>query len=132
MGNDGQARSALNTLRANRYQTGADYTVNASGEELVQAIRDERFRELALEGHRWFDLRRYSVCEVYPWSKQIIHDYTYYEDVGSTNMTERHRFVLEPNDAGYTLPIPHEVLEYNVGMPDNEHPYRSYTLIPIE
>lgn len=132
MGNDAEARSALNTLRANRYQTGADYTVNASGEELVQAIRDERFRELALEGHRWFDLRRYSVCEVYPWSKQIIHDYTYYEDVGSTNMTERHRFVLEPNDAGYTLSIPHEVLEYNVGMPDNEHPYRSYTLIPIE
>lgn len=31
--------------------------------DLRQAIRDERVRELALEGHRWFDLRRWDILE---------------------------------------------------------------------
>ena len=70
------------------------------------------------------------MCEVYPDSKKIIHDYTYYG--GSTEMKERHRFVLEEFDAAYTLPIPQEVIEFNTGMPNNERPVRNYTVVPIE
>ena len=48
--------------------------VNAlSGEELVRFIREERRRELCLEGHRWFDLRRYKVAEKYPQETTVNH-----------------------------------------------------------
>lgn len=130
-GHEVEARGALNALRKYRYQTGADYQVEAAGEALVRAIREERYLELALEGHRWFDLRRYSVCEKYPHSKPIVHEYTYYASRASYTMTKRYRYVLEENDAGYTLPIPHEVIDYNVGMPNNERPERKYSVIPL-
>lgn len=127
LGNESDARDALNDLYVKRYEQGNGY--DCSGEDLVKAIRKERRLELALEGHRWFDLRRYSVCEKYPESKRIVHEYTYYEDY---NMVERHRFVLEEFDAAYTLPIPQEVIEFNVGMPNNERPVRNHTVVPIE
>lgn len=127
LGNEREAREALNDLYVKRYEGGTGY--DCSGEDLIKAIRKERRLELALEGHRWFDLRRYSVCEKYPESKQIVHEYTYYED---WEMVERHRFVLEEYDAAYTLPIPQEVIEFNVGMPNNERPVRNHTVVPID
>lgn len=130
-GNEREAREAVNTLRLNRYKTGTAYEITATGNELITVIREERYKELALEGHRWFDLRRYSVCEKEPYSKKITHDYTYYNNDYYPVMTERHRFVLEEYDPAYTLPIPHEVLEYNSGMINNERPMRSYTVEPI-
>lgn len=53
-GNEGEARNSLNTVRS---RVGlADVT--ASGTDLLQAIYHERRVELALEGHRFFDLVR--------------------------------------------------------------------------
>ena len=49
--------------------------ITESGESLVTLIRAERQRELCLEGHRRFDLRRYTVCEKCPSSKTITHYY---------------------------------------------------------
>jgi starch-binding outer membrane protein, SusD/RagB family len=50
------AIDALEILRAHR---GLDsYTVAPSGNALLDEIYDERRRELAFEGHRWFDLKR--------------------------------------------------------------------------
>jgi starch-binding outer membrane protein, SusD/RagB family len=50
------ALADLNTLRAARI---AEYTdVSLSGTPLKNAIATERRKELFLEGHRWFDLRR--------------------------------------------------------------------------
>ncbi len=126
-GHEDVALAALNTLRQYRYAAGCAYEVNASGEALVKAIREERRKELALEGHRWFDLRRYGVCEVCPESKQIVHNYTYYSGAGETDMLYTHRFVLEENDPAYTLPIPQEVIDFNTGMKNNDLPWRSYT-----
>lgn len=128
---ESEARAAVNTLRQNRYAEDADYEIKSSGDELIREIRNERFRELALEGHRWFDLRRYGVCSVCPESKRITHRYTYYKERGSEEMTECHIFVLEPNDPGYTLPIPYSVLEFNTGMENNERVERQYTVEPV-
>ena len=68
------------------------------------------------------------VCEKYPDSKQLTHKYTYYDSGASTQMLETHVFTLEANDAGYTLPIPQEVLDFNTGMINNERPWREHTV----
>ncbi len=53
---DGPALADLNTLRAARVDEYSD--VSLSGSPLKAAIAEERRKELFLEGHRWFDLRR--------------------------------------------------------------------------
>lgn len=127
LGQEDEARKWLNALRAKRYVSGSSYEVIGSGEELVKDIREERRKEFALEGFRWFDLRRYGVCEFYPESKELTHKYTYYAD--KTTMEEAHLFVLKANDPAYTLPIPQEVLDFNTGMPNNERPVREFSVI---
>ncbi len=54
--NDTEALADLNALRTKRITGYTD--VNLSGAALAAAIQDERRKELAIEGHRWFDLRR--------------------------------------------------------------------------
>lgn len=52
-------KDALKPLNALRVSRGLD-PINASGDELFQAIKDERLRELAFEGFRLWDLRRWN------------------------------------------------------------------------
>ncbi len=131
MGHEDESRSALNTLRKARYDKNAtDVMVTATGSDLVTAVRKERRMELALEGHRWFDLRRYRVCSVQPEKISITHNYSLYKERGQYEIIETRQFVLEEEDPGWTLPIPHEVLEFNTGMPNNETKWRDYTVVP--
>ena len=51
----GPALTELNRLRVNR---GLDELSGLTGQDLINEILDERRRELAFEGHRWFDLKR--------------------------------------------------------------------------
>lgn len=95
--------------------------VTESGNDLIDLIRDERAREFLLEGHRWFDLRRYTVCRPYPWSKTIEHGHNYY-DLGDPLYVDYYR--LEENDAAYTLPIPRKVYEFQVSLGQNDRPER--------
>ncbi|MGL5014623.1 MAG: RagB/SusD family nutrient uptake outer membrane protein [Bacteroidales bacterium] len=48
----------LTTLLSKRID-GSGYEVIASGDELRRIIREERVRELCMEGHRLYDLKRY-------------------------------------------------------------------------
>lgn len=45
-------------LNQSAYQTTLELVNSMTQEELIQEILDERARELAFEGHRWYDLRR--------------------------------------------------------------------------
>lgn len=56
LGNESGAIDALETLRSHRGL--AAYSSAPSGQALLTEILDERRRELAFEGHRWFDLKR--------------------------------------------------------------------------
>lgn len=66
---------------------------------VLDEILEERARELAFEGHRWFDLRRN----------------------GQPRMERTYRgetYVLEQGDARYTLRIPAEAITANPGLAD--------------
>lgn len=62
--------------------------------DLLGYIYEERFRELAMQGFRWYDLRRTS-------QPSIIHSYQGTE------------YVLEQNDFRYTVPFPQSAIEVN-------------------
>lgn len=120
-GNESAARQKLVTFLHTRMT--ADVNLDAlSGNDLIDFIRDERAREFLLEGHRWFDLRRYTVCQPYPWSKTISHDYAFY---GDYDLAYIERYVLEKFDAAYTLPIPRSVRNFQASIGNNPRPERT-------
>lgn len=118
--NETLANTYLNQLRENRIR---DYQARTySGEELVRQIRLERRKELCFEGHRWFDLRRYSVSDPYPYSKKIYRSYASYDYL---TLIKTGTYVLEENDPAYVFDIPKTVREFDkVSMPRNERPDR--------
>ena len=61
MGNEAGALTALNTLRQARGLNAVNTLSAAVGSAPPQEIQDERFRELAFEGFRLFDLRRWGL-----------------------------------------------------------------------
>ena len=68
-GEDGIAGEYMNKVRRRAYgfppdtpEPTVDYT-GLSGTELRDSIREERFRELFAEGHRWFDIVRWGIVE---------------------------------------------------------------------
>ena len=72
LGDLGQARSALNSVRARVGLKSFPYTSIIQGKtvtyadtqaDLRAAIRHERRVELAMEGHRWFDLVRWGIAK---------------------------------------------------------------------
>lgn len=122
-GQDALANQYLNALRRTRIRNYVDQAY--TGEELVMQIRNERRKELCFEGHRWFDLRRYMVAESYPYTKKIYRRYCVYETTSPYMRNAIYDYVLEENDAAYTLDIPKAVKEFDTTpMPGNERPER--------
>lgn len=70
-------------------------------DDLISEILEERARELALEGHRWFDLRRTTRPKI---EKVLIEG------------SEKKTFVLEKDDPRYTIPIPRIAIEANPNL----------------
>lgn len=126
-GDEGTARNMLTQLQEKRFTTAP--TITASGNELIDLIREERQRELCLEGHRWFDLRRYTVCEKYPWSKSYSHTFTLWEysyDIWGYVALWSRTYTLQENDKAYTLAFPKEVTDFQNSLSTNERPDREY------
>lgn len=68
-------------------------------EEMIKEIADERQRELALEGFRWYDLRRTTRARI-------------------EKSTFTNTYVLEENDARYTLRFPKSAVANNPNLID--------------
>lgn len=116
-----EACAVLNQLRAARISGATD--ISLKGLELVKTIREERERELCLEGHRWFDLRRYQVDVKYPYTTTIEHTFSIYGSVyKAPKRIDYYR--LEKNDAAYTLNIPKTVRDFQISIGSNERPAR--------
>lgn len=98
----GDARNYLLAVMKARYNDSyyaeREAVVNAmSRDELREEIYAERFRELAFEGHRWFDLRRTT-------RPQLTKTYS-----GET-------YILEQNDSRYTVRIPSDAVAANPNL----------------
>ncbi len=97
-----QAKNYLNQLKAKRlivdyYNAEVLRVAALNKEELIAEIANERYREFAFEGHRWFDLRRTT-------QEQIIHEY---KTESST---------LQVGDPRYTLRYPDEAINNNPNL----------------
>ena len=96
-----------------------------TGDDYIQFVRDERRRELCFEGHRWFDLRRYNVCEKKPFTGTIRNTYTEFGDWQTASTT--YTYELKAGDPAWTLQIPYEVIQFEELTPNprNERTYIS-------
>ena len=99
-GEQDKAMDDLKTLSEHRMKSGAQ-PLEVDAEGIVATVRKERRRELAFEGFRWFDLRRYG-CPV------IEHVYTSKNTEGAGD-----KFKLQDKDL-YTLPIPKSERDKNM------------------
>ncbi|RPE13860.1 RagB/SusD family nutrient uptake outer membrane protein [Chitinophaga lutea] len=94
----------LNALRAKRISNYVP-TVFASNAALADAVMEERYKELAFEGHRYFDLRR---------KKAIISRIPQDAAQAPSALT------LTPDMRAYYMPIPLRELQANENM--TQHP----------
>ena len=95
----------LNELRSNRFTNYTDYELSTA-EELEEMCRLERRKELFMEGHRWFDLRRYGMPSI---------EHTWVDENGN-----RTTYTLEEQDPGYVVPLSQDVLDRNPRLEQNE------------
>ncbi|MCF0176505.1 MAG: RagB/SusD family nutrient uptake outer membrane protein [Bacteroidales bacterium] len=113
-GKESEALADLNNIRRNRIKA-ASYSELAglSGNELLNAVKSERRRELCFEGFRWFDLRR--------WDRpRIVHSFA--PSMAAKN--DKLYFVLEKDDVAYTLPVPKEVILQDSDLENIKRPER--------
>ncbi len=129
LGNEKEAIKELEKLLVKRYKDHNFTAISAEGENLVNFIRTERRKEFCFEGHRWFDLRRYSVSPKYPLKTIIKH--TVFErnpdKVGLGDIIGYYELLPWPDGKGWILPIPTYELEMSgTKMIDNERENAKY------
>lgn len=108
-GDVGGAKTDLETFRKKRMTTG--FAVNISDRtEMIKFVIDERTREFAVQGHRWFDMRRLSVDPIFA-GKTYVHQA--FTETGVLKAT----FTLKPERFVWQLPL--KMINANPGMKNN-------------
>ncbi|MCM5663882.1 RagB/SusD family nutrient uptake outer membrane protein [Galbibacter mesophilus] len=104
-GNDAVAAEYANKVRRRAYG-GNPNTPNPSvdfagigGTQLRDSIREERFRELFAEGHRWFDLQRWGIVQ---------------QELAKYGTTQNGPIIFDAKDT--YLPIPQRELDANTAL----------------
>ena len=87
-----------------------DAAVNITDQNtLIKFIIDERTREYALQGYRWFDMRRLSTDPLFA---NKVYQHNYYKSDGTVTT-----YALTPDR--FTLRFPQKVINQNPGMVNN-------------
>lgn len=102
-GNLSAAAKDLNALRRARIRNYTDVTF-ANKESLLSAVLEERFKELAFEGHRFFDLKRHGLPV---------------ERLAADAVNSAGQRVLPTTKAQYNFPIPVNEMLANDNMIQN-------------
>jgi len=105
------AKADLLALRVKR-MSAADAAVPAglTQLQLIKFVLDERVREYAMQGYRWFDMRRLSVDPLFAGA-------TYKHVLYNATATDSTQFTLRPERL--TLRFPQAVIDQNPGMENN-------------
>ena len=115
-GDNGKAQDALNEVRTRMSMpTYPGYSISVNGivvaaPTLEQAIRHERRMELAMEGHRWFDLVRWGN------TKEHMDAYKATESVEAQN--QMRTFIAGKHEI---FPLPAEEIELNPALTQNDN-----------
>lgn len=109
LGNEGVAREYVNKVRARKSVNMP--AITESGDALLKRIYHERQIELAFEGHRYFDLRRWKIADNAPLigfkiTKNESNNYTY--ERYTLSLTSREK---DWKDAFFVLPIHYEEIQ---------------------
>ncbi len=105
-----RAKSLLAELQTKRYTTEALPNLDAmNNDQLLTEIYNERGRELLMEGHRWFDLRRTTRPKI---NKTIITEW-YFDSETFQEVKKTETYTLNANDVRYILPFPRSAKEEN-------------------
>ena len=110
-----KANSALNTLRAARIN--GYESVDYAGQNLVNAIRDERTKELIGEGFRVSDLRRWQIG----FSRSTQYD-GIYSGVANILIPASMAMTMQAGDYRLLLPIPTGEIETNPQLAGQQNP----------
>lgn len=105
-GDDAGALAALGEIQSKRFAGGAVPAAYTTG-DVIQRVREERRRELCFESLRWFDLRRWGMPEIH-------HRWQNTQRGSQSDIWTD--YVLTEGDAGYTLPMPEDIMVENVDM----------------
>ncbi|RZS71008.1 RagB/SusD family nutrient uptake outer membrane protein [Pseudobacter ginsenosidimutans] len=116
----GEARTTLQAFRKYRFKPNELPSLTDEGAALMSFIRDERRRELCLEAHRWFDLRRYAVNSKYPFNKKIRHRNIEYTGTGYQENGYYELGTYQDDPGAYIVPIANDEIDFNQGAITNE------------
>lgn len=100
------AMADLNELRSHRYVTGSSYALSASTPaEALVLVKAERRRELAFQGLRLFDIKRYNTYDN--------------DNITVTHVFNGQTYALAPGSPRYVLPIGRKYITQNPEIVQN-------------
>ncbi len=105
---DAQVEAALNEIRD---RCGMPHVVAHAGEDALEFIRNERRIELAGEGHRYFDIRRYGK----EYARKCM-------SMTMNSIDNNYHFEMSWDDKLMLMPIPQTAIDLNPLLKDDQNP----------
>ncbi|HEX5555254.1 MAG TPA: RagB/SusD family nutrient uptake outer membrane protein [Chitinophagaceae bacterium] len=115
---DNTVYAAINEVRQRPDVNMPSVTPGKSQEEMRQIVRHERLTELAFEGLRFFDIRRWKIAEtVMPGQ---VYGITYKDDNGLWQTVNVPGWEQQWNNRDYLWPIPQKEIDLNSNLKQND------------